>query len=450
MKHSGPIKKIVKNIFNFVDKMIVVPVTKLILGFSNKLTSNNRGLEKFLSKSSNLLFISLGLAITVFIIIDQKIIYYSESSAEVLTNQTVRAIYNEEAYVIEGLPDTVDITLIGDKANLYIAKQSKTNDVTVDLTELKAGTHKVEFKYNQGITSVDYKVNPSFATVIIYNKVSLPTTLSVDVLNKDKLNDKLIIDSIGVDDDSVVVRGADKQVKRVAAVKALLDVNNLSSQDLGNTVVKDVPLKAYDEEGNVIDVELVPSKVNVNVSISSPSKELPIKVIPNGDVAFGKAISNIKTSESKVTVYGSASSLEALNYIPVEVDVNNLSENTQYKLEISKPVGVKSMSINNITVDISLDGVSDRDINNVAIETRNLASDLKATAVSSTDSAVDVNIKGVSSVINSITADSINAYVDLSGYGEGEHEVDVTVEGNDVRVQYVAKTKKVKIRISKK
>ena len=448
MKHSGPIKKIVKNIFNFV--VIVVPVTKLILGFSNKLTSNNRGLEKFLSKSSNLLFISLGLAITVFIIIDQKIIYYSESSAEVLTNQTVRAIYNEEAYVIEGLPDTVDITLIGDKANLYIAKQSKTNDVTVDLTELKAGTHKVEFKYNQGITSVDYKVNPSFATVIIYNKVSLPTTLSVDVLNKDKLNDKLIIDSIGVDDDSVVVRGADKQVKRVAAVKALLDVNNLSSQDLGNTVVKDVPLKAYDEKGNVIDVELVPSKVNVNVSISSPSKELPIKVIPNGDVAFGKAISNIKTSESKVTVYGSASSLEALNYIPVEVDVNNLSENTQYKLEISKPVGVKSMSINNITVDISLDSVSDRDINNVAIETRNLASDLKATAVSSTDSAVDVNIKGVSSVINSITADSINAYVDLSGYGEGEHEVDVTVEGNDVRVQYVAKTKKVKIRISKK
>lgn len=450
MKHSGPIKKIIKGIFNFVDKMIVVPVTKLILGFSNKLTSNNRGLEKFLSKSSNLLFISLALAIIVFVVIDQKIIYYSESSAEVLTNQTVRAIYNEEAYVVEGLPETVDITLIGDKANLYIAKQSKTNDVTVDLTELKAGTHKVEFKYNQGITSVDYKVNPSFATVIIYNKVSLPTTMSVDVLNKDKLNDRLIIDSIGVDDDSVVVRGADKQVKKVAAVKALLDVNNLSSQDLGNTVVKDVPLKAYDDKGNVIDVELVPSKVNVNVSISSPSKELPIKVIPVGDVAFGKAISNIKTSESKVTVYGLASSLESLNYIPVEIDVNNLSGNNQYKLEIAKPVGVKSMSINNITVDISLDSVSDRDISNVAIETRNLASDLKASAVSSEDSAVDVNIKGVSSVINSITADNINAYVDLSGYGEGEHEVDVTVEGNDVRVQYVAKTKKVKIRISKK
>ena len=446
----NPIKKILKFIFTFIDKFIVVPITKLILSFSNKVSGNNRGLEKFLSKSNNLLFISLGLAVVTFIVIDQKIIYYSESSAEVLSNQPVNAIYNEEAYVIEGLPETVDITLIGNKANLYIAKQSKANDVTVDLTELKAGTHKVEFKYNQGVTSVDYKVNPSFATVIIYNKVSLATTMSLDVLNKDKLNDKLIIDRIGVDDDSVVVKGADKQVKKVAAVKALVDVNNLSSQDIGDNVLKDVPLKAYDSDGNVIDVELVPSKVDVNITISSPSKELPIKVVPVGNVSFGKAISNIKTSESKITVYGSSESLDKLNYIPVEVDVNNLSEDTQYKLEISKPVGIKSMSINNISVDITLDNVSDRDVNNVAIETRNLASDLKATAVSSSDSVVDVNIKGVSSVINSITADNIIAYVDLSGFGEGEHEVDVNVEGSDVRVQYIAKTKKVKIRISKK
>ena len=295
-----------------------------------------------------------------------------------------------------------------------------------------------------------YKVNPSYATVIIYNKVSLATTMSVDVLNKDKLNSKLIIDNIGVDDDSVVIKGAEKQIKKVASVKALVDVNNLSSQDIGKNVLKDVPLKAYDQDGNVVDVELVPSKVDVNVVISSPSKELPIKIIPVGNVAFGKAISSIKTSESKVTVYGLSDSLDGLNYIPVEVDVNNLSENTQYKLEIPKPVGVKSMSVNNITVDISLDSVSDKDISNVGIETKNLASDLKASAVSSSDSAIDVNIKGVSSVINSITADNITAYVDLSGYGEGEHEVEVTVEGSDVRVQYIAKTKKVKIRITKK
>ena len=447
---QNPIKNFFKPIFSFFDKIIVVPVTKFILNISKNFGGSGKGFEKFLSKNNNLLFISLALSVITFIVIDQKIIYYSESSAEVLSNQPVKAIFNEEAYVIEGLPESVDITLIGNKANLYIAKQSRTNDVTVDLTDLKAGTHKVEFKYNQGVSSVDYKVNPSYATVIIYNKVSLASTFSIDILNQDKLSDKLVIDDISVLDDSVVVKGAEKQIKNVASVKALVDVNNFASQNLGSSVLKDVPLKAYDDKGNVIDVELVPSKVDVNVTLSSPSKELPIKVIPIGNVSFGKAISNIKMSETKAVVYGSSESLENLNFIPIEVDVTDLAVDTQYKLEIPKPVGVKSLSVNNITVDISLDNVSDRDINNVAIETRNLGSDLKASAVSSEDSSVTVNIKGVSSVIDSITADNISAYVDLTGYTEGEYEVDVAVEGSDVRVQYVTKTKKVKIKITKK
>ena len=447
---QNPIKNFFKPIFSFFDKIIVVPVTKFILNISKNFGGSGKGFEKFLSKNNNLLFISLALSVITFIVIDQKIIYYSESSAEVLSNQPVKAIFNEEAYVIEGLPESVDITLIGNKANLYIAKQSRTNDVTVDLTDLKAGTHKVEFKYNQGVSSVDYKVNPSYATVIIYNKVSLASTFSIDILNQDKLSDKLVIDDISVLDDSVVVKGAEKQIKNVASVKALVDVNNFASQSLGSSVLKDVPLKAYDDKGNVIDVELVPSKVDVNVTLSSPSKELPIKVIPIGNVSFGKAISNIKMSETKAVVYGSSESLENLNFIPIEVDVTDLAVDTQYKLEIPKPVGVKSLSVNNITVDISLDNVSDRDINNVAIETRNLGSDLKASAVSSEDSSVTVNIKGVSSVIDSVTADNIYAYVDLTGYTEGEYEVDVAVEGSDVRVQYVTKTKKVKIKITKK
>lgn len=447
---KNPIKTIFKAIINFFDKIIVIPITKLILNITKNFSNSGKNLEKFLSKSNNLLFISLALAVITFIVIDQKIIYYSESSAEVLTNQPVKAIYNEEAYVIEGLPESVDITLIGNNANLYIAKQSGTNEVTLDLTDLKAGTHKVEFKYNQGISSVDYKVNPSYATVIIYNKVSLATTMSIDILNQDKLDDKLIINNMSVGDDSVVVKGAEKQTKKVASVKALVDINNLENQNPGIKTLKDVPLKAYDEDGNVIDVELVPSKVDVQVDITSPTKELPIKVIPVGNISFGKAISSIQTSETKVTVYGTSTSLEEMNYLPVEVDVNDLSENTEYKLEIQKPVGIKSMSVNNITVNITLDNVADKDVENVAIETRNLGSEYKVSAVSSEDSFIPVNIKGVQNVIDAITADNISAYIDLTGYTEGEYEVDVNVEGTDVRVQYTAKTKKVKIKITKK
>ena len=47
------------------------------------------------------------------------------------------AEYNEEAYVIEGLPETVDITLIGRSSDIYLAKQYPTNEVSVDLRDFK-------------------------------------------------------------------------------------------------------------------------------------------------------------------------------------------------------------------------------------------------------------------------------------------------------------------------
>lgn len=439
-----------KRIWKFIDKKIILPFTKLITFITDKFNKPGKTFETWLSKTNTLLFISLIFAIAMFIIVDQKILFYSESSAEVLKSQTVTALYNEEAYVVEGLPETVDITLIGSKADLYIAKQSTSHEVVVDLTGLKPGQHKVNIKYNQANSSIDYNVNPAVATVMIYQKISKAKTLTVDVLNQDALDSKLSILGVDVSTDNVVVKGAEQQLAKVATVKALVDVKNLVTQEVGTADMKDVPLKAYDESGNVVDVEIVPATIDAKINIASPSKEVPIKVIPKGNVAFGKAISLIETSETKVTVYGNADALNGLNYIPVEIDVNELKENHQYKIQLENPVGVKSMSVSNVTVDVKLDTVADKNIENVSIEYRNLGSGYTVQGLSAEDVTVTVNIKGVTSVIDAISATDVVAYLDLSGYGEGEHEVDVKVEGSDVKVQYQSKTKKVKIRIVKK
>ena len=176
-----------RKVGKFVDKRIILPFTKLITFITSKFNKSGKTFEQWLSKTNTLLFISLIFAVAIFIIVDQKILFYSESSAEILKSQTVTAIYNEETYVVEGLPETVDITLIGSKADLYIAKQSTSHEVVVDLTGLKPGQHKVNIKYNQANTGIDYKVNPSVATVMIYQKLSKAKTLTVDILNQDSL-----------------------------------------------------------------------------------------------------------------------------------------------------------------------------------------------------------------------------------------------------------------------
>ena len=442
--------RFLKSIAKFVDKKIVVPITKMILGITSKFDKSGRKFENWLTKTNTLLFISLFLAIGIFIAIDQRIIVFTDNNALVLKDQPVNVTYNQEKYVIEGLPETVDITLIGSKTDLYIAKQSSSHDVVIDLTGLKPGTHKVAIEYNQNTGSIEYMVNPSIATVIIYEKVSETRTMTVDILNKDKLDSKLTIEKITYDTDKVVIKGAEHQLEKVVEVKALVDINNLPSQEVGTFTLKNVPLKAYDVNGEIVDVEIVPETISATVEISSPSKEVSLKVIPKGEVASEYAIGSISLNETKVTAYGDTQVLEELNYIPIEIDVDNLKSNKTYKVELSKPVGVKSLSISNVTVAVSLGEVSNKKIDNIGIKYRNLGEGYTVQGTDATDTNVTVTLKGVKSVIDNITADNITAYIDLKGLSEGEYEVDVNVEGTDNKVSYVSMTKKVKIKIVKK
>ena len=63
---------IFKRIARFIDKKLVVPVTKVIMKIGKKLGGSNRSLETWLSRSNTLLFVSLFFALLVFILFDQK------------------------------------------------------------------------------------------------------------------------------------------------------------------------------------------------------------------------------------------------------------------------------------------------------------------------------------------------------------------------------------------
>ena len=443
---------IFKSISEFFNKIIVIPISKLIYKISNKFDKNGKIFENFLSKNNTLLFISLAMAILIFVVIDQKIVTYSESSAEVLTAKTINVLYDEDNYVVEGVPETVDITLIGSKADLYIAKQSPTSAVTIDLWGLKPGTHKVDIKSEQANSSIKYSVNPSVATVIIYEKVTDTKTLSVDILNQDSLDQKYIIDSVNTDTSQAVIKGASYKVEKVATVKALVDVKSLPKFELGKKITVSSTLRAYDEEGNVVDVEISPSKVNVDMLISSPSKEVPIKIQTTGKVIYNMGISNFlinNASNSNITIYGPSDVLSTIEYIPVNIDVEGLTESTQFKVELEKPTGVKYMSMNSVTVDVNLSNdISNVNIENVGISHINLGSGYGVTPVDI--DTITVKLKGVTDVVKETTSSDINAYVDLSGLGIGTHEVDIIVTGDDPKVEYMSSVLKMKVKIYKK
>lgn len=451
MKKTTNIFKIIFHpLIVFFDKWIITPITKLVLMISRIFSGNSKRFDKLMGKKSTLLIVSLLISIGIFLIVDNESNVMVDQYAEVLYNQKVNATYNEELYVVEGLPKTVDVTLIGQKRHIFLAKQSPSKGVTVDLTGLKPGNHKVQLKYSERIKSLDYKLDPSEVTVTIYEKVSDTRSLTVDILHQDDLDSKLHIKDVKLNRDTVIVKGAEYMLKKVATVRALVDVDEISNPKEGTITLKKVPLVAYDSNGNVLDVEVVPTNVTASVTIESPSKTVPIKVVPKGTVALGKAISSLTPSATTVTIYGDETSLTDIDNIEVPIDVKNLNENKKFNVTLSKPNGVTDLSVKDITVDVTLDSSVTKEFPDIAVATENLGSKYKAQALSEEDSKVTVSVTGSQSNIDALTQADITAYIDLKNYGVGEHEVAVKVRGDDLRLTYTPKTKKVKVKITQK
>ena len=448
--------KFIKRFVKFFDKKIITPVTKFFVWVTDKTKDLGVIFEKLFSKKSSLVIVSLIISIGIFYYVDTKSTTISETSAEVIYNQKINAIYNEEAYVVEGLPETVDITMIGRKSDLYLAKQLPVEAVDIDLKELKPGTHEVSLKYKGAINSVSYKIDPSIATVIIYSKMSEVRTLTYDIVNQDKLNSKLSISKVELDRKEVIIKGPQYKLDKVASVKALVDISKIEDPKVGTIELTDVQLVAYDMKGIIIDVEIVPSKVTATIEITSPYNDVDIKIVPTGKVAFGKAISSITSSVKTVRIYADQETLDKIgNIIEIPVNVDGLDSEKKQTLTIKKPSGVREISEVSTTVTVDVEKEVTKEIEDILLQWENLSENYSPNAASEADRYVTVVVRGVQSVINEITKDNINVYVDLKGYGPGTNDVDVIVtgkdeKGKDVRISYDSKVSKVTWIISKK
>ena len=421
-------KKIIKKIclfigkiLRFIDRIIITPIMKLFLKISELFSKNNKTFEKLFTNKQSLIVISLLLAFLVFYFVDQNSSALVDNSAEILYSQPVTAIYNEEAYVVEGLPETVDVVLIGRQSDIYLAKQYPSQEISVDLRELSAGTHKVSLKYRQAISSVDYKIDPSQVTVIIYDKVSSTREVTAEVLHRNNLDSKLDISSISLSQTEVTIKGSAKKLETVAYVKALIDVNNLVEPTVGEASISNNKLVAYNDAGEIVDVEILPETVDATLNT---------------------------TNISNVTIYGDEESLKEIEYIPVRIDITNLSAYKEFTVNLEKPSGVREMSEKTVTVKVNVGAEEQKEVSGIGIQTINLAEGLKVTALNEENSTVSVIVRGSKELLDDLDTSTITATIDLSEYTTpGTYEVDVKVTGDDLRLSYTSKTQKVRVEI---
>ena len=355
-------------------------------------------------------------------------------------------LQNEEAlfergYVVvnedEITSTRVTVRLRGQRLALDTLSQSSTKvQAVVDLDN-------VIYSYNGEPVSVPVKivipsvVNDSFE--ILSKSIQ---TVTVDIqpyINKD-FEVKAVVNNTDSDTvqlanavaspGTVTVYGAKSVVNSIAEVRA--EVNPEILED--GMVITTAPV-AYDAEGNVVDkVTFSSNELSVKIGMDE-MKSVRVAVDITGRAAEGYEVTGIYVSPDTVDVAGKASDLSGVSIIRLpDIDVTGIDSNIikEFSVEDYLPEGLRVIGADGsdkITVTVSVEEETTKEIVIPAesITVQGTLEEGLSAHIAGND--MTITISGAGSVISTIEADDIKAYVDVDGYEAGVYsDVDVQFE----------------------
>ena len=343
------------------------------------------------------------------------------SSSKTLSNVTINSRYNSESFEISGVPNSCDIVITGEAANVNSAA-AKKGYCQINLEGYTEGTHTIKMSAVGYGDSVNTVVSPSEVTITLKKKTTMQFDLFYDYVNQNELNSRYILSTPSfASGNKINIRASQDTLNSIAMVKALIDVANQTSD-----FTVEAPLVAYDKRGQAVNAEIVPSSVTASVSISSPSKEVAIKLNVSGRVPEGMAIDKVSMDHETTVIYASQSILDNIGSVYVDFDLSNISGTKEIMLPVILPSGVKATDVSMVNLSVSLTEAKERTIMDIPIEYEDNDNNL---AISSVDiKTAEVIISGSEENIGSIVANDLSVYFSMKGLEPGTYTLPLYVE----------------------
>lgn len=366
---------------------------------------------------------------------------YTES--ETIENVQIKPYFDDNQYVLTDMPSSVDLTLTGSSRLITKAtKVDKEFEVYIDLTNMKPGNKRVKVQVQGLPEGVKAKINPDYVDVILHNKVTKKMNVNVDLKNKRKMPEGYTTGEVEFSPRTVDVTGAEGMVDQISFITGFVDVT-----DADEEIQTKVPLRAYNQQGDLIDVQINPGVAEVSVPIEKPKKTVPISIETEGKLDEGLSLQSITSNPSEITLTGTTTSLNKIDsFKEITIDLSEIKKDTTLSVDVPIPDGIDSVSLKEVTVDVNVektgtDAETEADIETEAEpavdqETTRTFSDVpltllgsdadkQATILDPADGVVDVTVRGKKSVLNSLKKSDLQGIVDVSALDQGTHKVKI-------------------------
>ncbi|CAG9613888.1 CdaA regulatory protein CdaR [Bacillus rhizoplanae] len=366
-------------------------------------------------------------------------------TTETISGVPVSAYYDEDKYIVSGIPENVTVTLEGQNNVVAAAKVKRQYEVFVNLRGYTPGTYEIPLKYSGVPSNLHLKVQPAKIKVTIQKKEVKSFPVEVKYLNENQLQAGTIVDKPIVKPSTVEVSGTEEELSRIALVRAYVDLKGVNK-----TVTKEAKIVLYDKEGNRLDLKTGSSTVNVTIPISSPEKTVPLGVTKKGSLQEGISVTNIKVEPSEVTIYGSKEVLDNITSLDgVEVDLSKITESTTFDASVSLPKGVTKAEPSQVKVTVEVQKQQSKTIDGIPLQVNGLSDLLTMKLLDPANGKISVDIFGDASAVEKVNAAQIKASINLGNMDVGTHDVPIQITGPD-NVTLELKQKNAKVELAKK
>ena len=391
--------------------------------------------------------VALLLAVFVYAIInigDSASSLFETKQVYTFKAQTVNVLVNEETYEVSGLPETVDVQLLGDINDLQMVRQQNSLSVVADLRQLGEGRSDVELEVQNIPSRLEVIIEPSTVSVELKKKQTQTYALGYDFVNQSEMDATYDLGTPEFDEDTVTVRASEDTLNRVSYVKALIDVSGVTSD-----FETDAPLAAYDENGDRLEVDIIPSTMHVSISVTQPKKTVPIEVVQVGTMEEGLAISTCMLSDEEITLYAKQSVLDQIDHIEISLPVSNITSDRTLAMPITLPQGVTQASLSSVSVSVTVGERTSATFSDVQVRLINQEAEIDGMPITLDPRTVSVTVSGSEEMLQNITKEDIMVTADLKGItAAGERQLTLSVSGPNRLVEYQLETSEITVTVS--
>lgn len=298
---------------------------------------------------------------------------------------------------------------------------SKKIKAFVDLSGYGEGQFKVPVQVvleDSSNISVE-RIEPSEILFKFDKLISKQKTVTIKTVGE--LGPDYVLGVMTTKPESVLISGPKSWVNEVA--EAIVEVDLSGRKESSPDVT--LPIQLVDEDGEVVSgVSYEPTVVDVNIPIYR-KVIVPIELQTENHLPENYEITNVTINPSRIALKGDNSIVHLTSIQTKPIDINALLENPTMEVELDLPPNVSLVNPNEkIMVSVTIEEVSVKtfEFSLREVSVRNLDEDYK---ISDEDlsKTILVTLKGSKQLMEEMTKDDFNVYIDLNLLKGGEHEV---------------------------